>query len=121
MFKLIGILSVLSASAFSAVSGITTLTGNYDTAENSISNKITIDLEESKQVIDRGFFGAHLNSRTDVLAKSFIDELQLGRVRIGGNEFDAYNYKLDKFYHKAHGVEDTRGFKYIAKNLMNTK
>lgn len=93
MRKIIILLSLFPAYACS--SNTSTSEGTYDGKEDStVTSTVIIDLNKTYQKIDNQFYGSHVDNYSELPSKEFIDELQLGKIRIGGNDFDIYNWKL---------------------------
>ncbi len=88
------LLLVILLPNYACSSAITSVKGVYDRQEKAdITSKITIDLNKKFQKIDKQFYGSHVDSYSELPSKELVDELQLGKIRIGGNDFDVYNWK----------------------------
>jgi hypothetical protein len=77
-------------------SELTKAVGRYDQNENATTSKIIVDLTRQGQIIDKNFYGSHIDSYSEIPTRELVDELQLGQIRIGGNEFDVNNWKNNK-------------------------
>lgn len=116
MIKIFFCVFILSSAA--CATGITVVTENYDRNDNSaIKAKIVIDLNKTGQYVDKKFYGAHLDSNSPIPAKEFIDELQLGKLRVGGNEYDVFNWKTNKSATQNGETKTINGFEYLASTL----
>jgi hypothetical protein len=103
-----------------SAAGIVKIIGNYDTKENSsISSKITIDVTKLSQTVDKKFYGSHVDSYSQLPSKTLVDELQLGKLRIGGNEFDVNNWKINKSVNANGDIITIPGFENLAKSMAN--
>ncbi len=105
--------------------GITTYQGLFDRREDrTISSKITIDFSSRfgqvpGQIIDKNFYGSHVDSYSPIPAKALIDELQLGKLRVGGNEYDVFNWKLNKSVNASGEIINVPGLDTLAKTINN--
>ena len=102
-------------------SGITSLTGSYDNKEDNNNNnsKVIVDLNKTGQTIDKNFYGSNFDSYSEMPSKELINELQLGKIRIGGNEFDVYNWKNNKAVISSGEIKDVFSFAKISKVLKD--
>jgi hypothetical protein len=118
MIKLIILLFTLPVIA--NCSGIKTTEGKYDNIED-IGNtaKIVLDLNKTGQIIDKQFYGTHLDSYSPIPSKLLVDELQVGKIRLGGNEFDVNNWKNNKTITAAGDIKDITNFVDISKIFKN--
>lgn len=103
-------------------SEITKSLGKYDRVEpSSVTSKIVVDLTKEGQVIDKNFYGSHLDSYSKMPTKEVVNELQLGKIRVGGNEFDVNNWKINKTVNSTLMVKDLFSFELISKTLSDYK
>lgn len=109
-------------STTACAGGISTVEEKYDTRDDyNITGKIVIDLNKKGQLIDRNFYGAHLDSHSPIPNKEYIDELQLGKLRIGGNEYDVFNWKTKRSVIRPEEFKSINGFEDIANSLQKLK
>jgi hypothetical protein len=93
----------------------------YDPKENTnINGKIIINLNNSGPQINKSFYGSHLDSSNQIPSKELIDELQLGKLRIGGNEYDVFNW-ISKIALGNNEFKAINGFENVASTLKNDK
>lgn len=112
-FLLALIFPVLGHSA-----GITNTKGVFDKKEdNSISSKITVDVSKVGNTIDKKFYGSHIDSYSQMPSKVLVEELKLGRIRVGGNEFDVYNWKTNKTINSKGGIIDAPSIESLSKAM----
>lgn len=120
MIKIFSCVFLLSNVA--CATGITTSSESYNRIENSATTaKIVINLDKPGQNIDKKFYGSHLDSNSPIPAKKFIDELQLGKLRVGGNEYDVFNWKTNLSATKNGETKAINGFEYVASVLNQYK
>lgn len=86
------------------------------------SNTIEIKFQESLNnnklpIIEKSFYGSHFDSYTEMPSIELMKELNLGKIRIGGNEFDVYNWKLHKAVNSTGEIKDLLSFEEYAKIL----
>ncbi len=73
---------------------ITSTQGEYERRDQSqITNSVMIELDSKIQKIDKAFYGSFVESRANLPSSSLIQELQLGALRVGGNEYDVFNWQ----------------------------
>jgi hypothetical protein len=60
-----------------------------------LNSEINLDLNRAGKIIDRSFYGSQLDLYSNPPAAKLIKDLGLGRIRIGGNEYDVYNWKTN--------------------------
>lgn len=65
---------------------------NYD-RRGTQTNKVVVDLSSNIQTLTRDFYGSQIESRAALPPAAMIRELQLGRLRVGGNEYDVFNWQ----------------------------
>lgn len=120
--KIFLLMSLMIPAIANCATGLTYIKGAYDKKEDStISSKITVDLTKKGQLIDKSFYGAHVDSYSQLPDKALVDELQLGKMRIGGNEFDVMNWKLGKSINAKGEIIDIPSLDTYAKALSNYK
>ena len=82
---------------YACSSSIFMTSGQYDrTVDPATQAAITINLDKTYQTIDKNFYGSHIDSFSEIPETKLVHELQLGKIRIGGNDFDVYNWKNNK-------------------------
>lgn len=111
MFNKLLLISMFSNLTFA--NDITITSNNaFDKLERSdVKNKIVIDLGKSLSSVDKKFYGAHLDSYSEIPEQKYFDDLKLGFLRVGGNEYDVFNWKNKQAITKnglitLHGLED---------------
>lgn len=100
--------SLITIPLFSFGAGIRHFESNYDFTERPGSEgKIVIDRTAKGQTIDSSFYGSHLDSFSEFPSPLLVKELGLGMIRIGGNEYDVYNWKtgVSLTQHKFHTLK----------------
>lgn len=113
-------LILLTMPVLANCAGITTLSGTYDKKEDSsISSRITIDVSKISSSIDKKFYGSHIDSYSEMPEKALVDELQLGKIRVGGNEFDVNNWKINKSINSKGEVINVPSIEALAKSIGN--
>jgi hypothetical protein len=118
MNKFLSVLLLLPVVA--NCSGITSTNEKYDRkVDEQNSSKIVIDLNSKGQTIDKNFYGSHLDSYSQIPSKELVEELQLGKIRIGGNEYDVNNWKINKTVLPNGDVKDITSFENLAKTLSD--
>ena len=118
IFKLIALFITSTTLAFAV--GITSLKQVYDGKEDpAIPSKVTIySDQETGQNITKMFYGSHLDSGAPFPDVELIKELDLGRIRVGGNDYDVYNWKSSVSLVVGHrGVVKLHSYKTIAKKF----
>lgn len=101
---------------------ITKSLGKYDSVEDAhVTSKIVIDLSKQGQIIDKKFYGSQLDSYSKIPTKELVNELQLGKIRVGGNEYDVNNWKINKTVNSALVIKDLPSFEFLAKALSDYK
>ena len=109
---------LIVSSIACAASDIKITQGKFDRFDRSdIANKITVDVNKAIGTVDKKFYGSHIDSFSSIPEKAFIDELKLGMLRIGGNEYDVFNWK-NKFTMTKNGLTSIHGFEDIALRLQ---
>lgn len=99
--------------------GIVHQTSPYNFNENpAITSKITVNLTEKGPTIDSSFYGSHINSFGTPPSPSNMKELGVGRLRLGGNEYDVFNWR-NKLSFLNFGVRKVLGFEDVAKTLKS--
>lgn len=79
----------------------------YNNKEDpTISDTLTVDLSKGYQKLDKQFFGSHIDTYSELPEKALVDELQLGKIRVGGNEFDVYNWDHCKMVNHQGQIKD---------------
>lgn len=102
--------------------GIKNFKGAFDTKENNeISSKIIVDITKKNGELDQKFYGTHLDAYSPFPNKTLLDELQLGKIRVGGNEFDVYNWKLKKAVNSKGEIIAAPGIEDLAQTIKNYK
>lgn len=98
--------------------GISEMNNQYDHSEDStIEGKVFVDLNMRGQSINKQFYGSHLDSSLPTPQKTIMDELRIGKLRIGGNEYDLFNWK-NKMSARSNGtIIQLNGFESIASDL----
>lgn len=87
-------LSLFALVSASAQSQILETQERYERRANtSIKDRVVVKPRMKGQTLTKSFYGSHLDSTSPVPASGYLNELQLGLVRIGGNEYDTYNWK----------------------------
>ncbi|WP_413586695.1 glycoside hydrolase family 44 protein [Bdellovibrio sp. HCB274] len=113
--------SMLVTAAACSSTGIVRSTESYNFNERKdVTSKIVVDLSKKGQNIDRAFYGSHFDSFSQAPAANLVQELGIGRLRIGGNEFDVFNWKNNLSYTKT-GVHNLLGLGGIAALLRDYK
>jgi hypothetical protein len=108
--------------AVASANGIKNTEDAYDlTEDSSIDDKITVHLNDTGQVITKAFYGSQLDSGSPVPLQSLLDELQLGMLRIGGNEYDVFNWKTKKTIASNGEIRTINGFEDLANSLKQYK
>ncbi|MGZ3773944.1 MAG: glycoside hydrolase family 44 protein [Bdellovibrio sp.] len=75
-------------------SGITEHLEAYNFVETKdVDGKIVVDLNTHGQTIDKTFYGSQMDSATQPPLSNLVLELGVGQIRIGGNEYDTFNWK----------------------------
>ncbi|XGC79508.1 glycoside hydrolase family 44 protein [Bdellovibrio bacteriovorus] len=101
--------AIFLSSTLACSAGVERSQQPYNAVENkSVVGKITVDLTAKGQTIDRSFYGSHLDSFSKLPSPALVSELGIGAIRIGGNEFDVFNWKSNLAYTK-HGVTNILG------------
>ncbi|HEX7676086.1 MAG TPA: glycoside hydrolase family 44 protein [Bdellovibrio sp.] len=109
-----------TAMAYSSP-GILKTSQSYNSTENSkIAGKVVIDLSKRGQTITSSFYGSHLDSFSQAPSPALVSELGIGQIRIGGNEYDVFNWKNNLSYTKT-GLYNILGFVGTDALLRNYK
>lgn len=90
MLKLSLLASILWSSASTA--DIVSFEESYS-RRGSQSQKVVVDLSSQGQTLTRDFYGSQIESRAALPNATLIKELQLGKLRMGGNEYDVFNWE----------------------------
>lgn len=90
MFKISLIASLLWTGASTA--DIVSFEERYS-ARGTQSQKVVVDLSSNGQNLTRDFYGSQVESRAALPPAALVRELQLGRLRMGGNEYDVFNWQ----------------------------
>jgi hypothetical protein len=118
MIKYLSLVLVLPVIA--NCSSIANINGKYDRKEDINNNsKIVIDLTKTAQEVDRKFYGSNFDSYSQMPSKELVDELQLGKIRVGGNEFDVNNWKTNKTVTSSAEIKDVISFEKLSKTLTS--
>lgn len=103
----------LMLSLFGCGSGITKLKSeNQGPWPLPTSGEITLNLNQPGKIINKSFYGSQLDLFSRPPASKLITDLGLGRIRIGGNEYDVYNWKTNLALTK-NGLRQLVDFKSI--------
>lgn len=90
----------------------------FDRVERTeVKNKIIIDLGKQISTIDKKFYGAHLDSYSEIPEQKYFEDLKLGMVRVGGNEYDVFNWKTKEAITK-NGLISLHGYEEVASKLQ---
>ncbi len=117
------VLSILVAGSLQA-GEIATTRGEYDRrGQSGVGNNAVIDLDKQIQKIDRSFYGSFVESRAGLPNTSLIQELQLGALRVGGNEYDVFNWQNGMSFGQNEEFERIQKYEELAPKLqsLNTK
>jgi hypothetical protein len=115
------ILSVVFAATTACSAGVTNLKQPYNSTENkAVVAKVIVDLSRRGQTIDSSFYGSHIDSFSPMPAANLVADLGIGQIRIGGNEYDVFNWKTNLAYTKT-GIHNIVGFSAIANILRDYK
>ena len=110
----------ITATACSS-SGITKVNQPYNLIDSkAVPGKVIVDLSKKGQTITNSFYGSHMDSFSAPPSANLIAELGIGQIRIGGNEFDVFNWKNNLAYTKA-GLRNLLGFTGTEVVLRNYK
>lgn len=120
LFLVFGLSSIFSSSVLA--DGITSSTLSFDKTERpQIQGKVIVDLGQKGSAIDPNFYGSHLDSYSAIPDKATFQDLRIGMVRIGGNEYDVFNWKNKLSITKWTGLKELNGFEKIAQTLNSYK
>lgn len=109
--------AILFTSTLACCAGAERTQQPYNNVEHkAVIGKVTIDLGSKGQTIDRSFYGSHLDSFSKLPSAALVSELGIGAVRIGGNEYDVFNWKNNLTYTK-HGVKNILGIPAVVTAL----
>lgn len=112
------LLLLLLLPTLACSTSITEISAPIDQVEDSsVTSKITIDLNKTFQTIDKQFYGSHIDSYSELPGKELVDELQLGKIRIGGNDFDVYNWKIGKTVTSRGEIRNAPSFENLASDM----
>lgn len=90
MFKFSFITALLWSSV--SVADIVSFEQNYN-KKGSQTQKVVIDLSSQGQNLTKNFYGSQIESRAALPSSGLIKELKLGKLRMGGNEYDVFNWQ----------------------------
>ena len=104
-------------SLLTLAGGITKTSELYNYTEDpSISTKVVVDLNSKGKEVSSSFYGAHIDSGSPAPAASLIKDLGIGMIRMGGNEYDVFNWK-NGYAITESGLRPLPGFVNTAKIL----
>lgn len=107
--------------SFSAISGEVKSTYiKYNSSKKKKSNSIEINLDKKvfNKVIDKKFYGSHFSNFAPVPGEKLVRDLGIGRIRVGGNGHDVYNWENSMTYVHNHGYSKIASFSSL-KKLFN--
>lgn len=115
------ILAVLVSSALQAGEVVSTR-GEYDRrSQSGLGKNVVINLDKEIQNIDRSFYGSFVESRAKLPQSSLIQELQLGALRVGGNEYDVFNWQNGISFGQNEEFESIHKFQEMAKEFRSLR
>ncbi|MFM6928482.1 MAG: glycoside hydrolase family 44 protein [Bdellovibrio sp.] len=104
-------------SLLTLAEGITKTSEVYNYIDDpAVSTKVVIDLRSKGKEISSAFYGAHIDSGSPAPAASLIKDLGVGMIRMGGNEYDVFNWK-NGYALTESGLRTLPGFVNTAKAL----
>lgn len=110
----------LALPASASTVGITEISGNYDRSKDRENPaKIVIYLNKTRLNVTKEFYGSHIDSYSQMPKKELVDELQLGKIRVGGNEFDVFNWKINKAVTASGEIINVTSFEELSKELKS--
>ena len=83
------------------------------------SSKIIIHLSKKGMLVDKNFYGSHFDSYSEMPNKEIMNELKIGKIRVGGNEFDLNNWKISKTLSPSGEIKKTIDYSLLSKKLKN--
>lgn len=99
--------------------GVTKKNEAMDSNTNSsVQAQVIVDINKKGPVIDSSFYGSHLDSFAPFPNSNLVKELGISQLRIGGNEYDVFNYTLNMAYTKT-GIYNIAGFSSVETWLKN--
>ena len=87
--------------------------------DKNISSKIIIYSSTKGMLVDKNFYGSHFDSYSELPNEEIMNELKIGKIRVGGNEFDLNNWKISKTLSPSGEIIKTIDYSLLSKKLKN--
>lgn len=85
--------------------------------DSSNPNQIKIDVSKTGRTLPVDFYGSHLDAQSEIPAAQYFNELNVSKIRIGGNEYDVFNPESNLAITNSRGLIKLKGFDEIAQKL----
>ena len=116
----IAILALICFTTTQAQAMLTTSKERYDRSRSSSQNgQVTIELNKTGQTLTKMFYGSQIESGSPIPSKQLVDELQLGRLRVGGNEYDVFNWQTGLSVTQAGDIKRIHKLEDLANTFKN--
>lgn len=101
-----------------SVADIVTIEESYS-QRGTQSQKVVVDISSQGQNLTRDFYGSQVESRAALPPVALIRELQLGRLRMGGNEYDVFNWQTGMAIAQNGEFQKLQKIEDLAKNFKS--
>lgn len=91
---------IFTATGFSSPGIVRTKEPYNSIEEKDVQAKIVVDLSQKGSTVGSSFYGSHLNSYSKPPAAKLVSDLGISHIRIGGNEYDVFNWQNNLSYPK---------------------
>jgi hypothetical protein len=81
---------------------------------STTTTKVSIDSSKTGSVISKSFYGSQMDSFSAPPTAALVKELGVGQIRIGGNEYEVFNWKNNVSINNKSGQKDILGFEPAA-------
>lgn len=115
--KVVLFCGVFSCSLVTWAAGVSKSFEKYNYTEDANTpTKVLVNLQNKGKAVGSSFYGAHIDSSAPAPSIPMIRDLGIGMIRMGGNEYDVFNWKNGYAITLA-GLRKLPGFNNTAKTL----